>query len=88
MGFSRDDPGRLYRALRALENDGLVRSIWEKSSSGPDRRMYELTREGVECLHESVAALKVTYEIVGVFLGRYAEFVAPRSAKRSRAARG
>jgi PadR family transcriptional regulator PadR len=88
MGFSRDDPGRLYRALRALENDGLVRSIWEKSSSGPDRRMYELTREGTECLHESVASLQVTYEIVGVFLSRYADFVAPRSAKRSRVTRG
>jgi PadR family transcriptional regulator PadR len=88
MGFSRDDPGRLYRALRALENDGLVRSIWEKSSSGPDRRMYELTREGTECLRESVASLQVTHEIVGVFLSRYAEFTAARTGKKSRAARG
>jgi poly-beta-hydroxybutyrate-responsive repressor len=87
MGFNRDDPGRLYRALRALETDGLVRSIWEKSTSGPDRRMYELTREGMECLHESVESLKVTYEILGVFLARYTEFVALKPRKKSRAPR-
>ena len=76
LGFNRDDPGRLYRALRTLETDELVRSIWEQSSSGPDRRMYELTREGMETLHESVTALKLTHELLGVFLSRYGEFVA------------
>jgi PadR family transcriptional regulator, regulatory protein PadR len=87
MGFNRDDPGRLYRALRSLETDGLVRSVWEKSTSGPDRRMYELTREGMECLHESVTSLKATYEILGVFLSRYTEFVALKPAKKARAPR-
>jgi len=82
LGFNRDDPGRLYRALRALETDELVRSIWETSSSGPDRRMYELTREGMEALHESVTALKVTHELLGVFVSRYAEFVAVKPAAR------
>jgi PadR family transcriptional regulator, regulatory protein PadR len=87
LGFNRDDPGRLYRALRSLETDGLVRSVWEKSTSGPDRRMYELTREGMECLHESVSSLKETHEILGMFLSRYTEFVALRPAKKSRAPR-
>ena len=87
LGFNRDDPGRLYRALRALETDELVRSVWEKSTSGPDRRMYELTRQGMELLHESVTALKATHDILGMFLSRYTEFVALRPAKKSRAAR-
>jgi poly-beta-hydroxybutyrate-responsive repressor len=87
LGFNRDDPGRLYRALRSLENDGLVRSVWEKSSSGPDRRMYELTREGIETLHESVAALKLTNELVAVFLNRYSDFVAAKPGRKARAAR-
>ena len=38
--------------------------------------MYELTREGMEVLHESAKALKATDEILGVFLSRYSEFVA------------
>lgn len=87
LGFNRDDPGRLYRALRALETDGLVRSVWEKSTSGPDRRMYELTREGMELLHESVTSLKATYDILGMFLSRYSEFVALRPGKKSPAPR-
>ena len=87
LGFNRDDPGRLYRALRALETDGLVRSVWEKSTSGPDRRMYELTREGMETLHESVEALKLTNELLGVFLSRYSEFVALKPPRKSRATR-
>lgn len=85
LGFSRDDPGRLYRALRALETDGLVRSVWEKSSSGPDRRMYELTRQGMEVLHESAQALMATDKILDVFLSRYSEFVALDPGRRSRA---
>ena len=82
LGFGRDDPGRLYRALRTLESDGLVRSIWEKSSSGPDRRMYELTRAGMETLHSSAKDLMVTGDILSVFLSRYSEFVALDSDKR------
>jgi PadR family transcriptional regulator PadR len=88
LGFNRDDPGRLYRALRALETDELVRSVWEKSSSGPDRRMYELTRTGMEALHESATALMATDQILGVFLSRYAEFVALDPPARSRSRRG
>lgn len=76
LGFSRDDPGRLYRALRQLETDSLVRSVWEKSTSGPDRRMYELTRAGMESLHACAKDLMVTGGILSVFLSRYSEFVA------------
>lgn len=88
LGFNRDDPGRLYRALRALETDGLVRSVWEKSSCGPDRRMYELTSEGMTTLHSSVTALKSTNELLEVFLGRYMGFAAAQPGRKSRVAPG
>lgn len=87
LGFNRDDPGRLYRALRSLENDGLVRSVWEKSSSGPDRRTYELTRAGTEHLHDAADALSTTNAILGVFLTRYSEFVAHEPSRRLRSRR-
>ena len=76
LGFDRDDPGRLYRALRALEQEGMVRSAWEPSGAGPDRRTYELTRRGMEELHDGAAALAATRELLDVFLSRYGEFVA------------
>ncbi|HUR84949.1 MAG TPA: helix-turn-helix transcriptional regulator [Solirubrobacteraceae bacterium] len=84
LGFGRDDPGRLYRALRALENDGLVRSDWEKSTTGPDRRTYELTRRGIETLHTSAKDLLITGEILQVFLTRYDEYNATEIPKRPR----
>lgn len=84
LGFNRDDPGRLYRALRTLESDGLVRSVWEKSTTGPDRRMYELTRAGMEELHLAARALMSTDEVLDVFLSRYSEFVALDRGKRAR----
>lgn len=83
LGFDRDDPGRLYRALRGLESEGLVRSAWQPSSGGPARRMYEITRAGMEELHASAAALEATERILDVFLSRYGEFVALRSPVES-----
>ena len=88
FGFVESDPGGLYRALRKLEDEGLVRSAWEESSTGPDRRRYELTRTGMEELHEQAGALASTAETLESFLSRYEEFVAlgrrrgPASARR------
>ena len=70
LGFSRNDPGRLYRALRGLESSGLVRSSWETSGAGPDRRMYELTPAGEERLRDAAAELRAMHDIVDTFLGR------------------
>ncbi len=70
LGFNRDDPGRLYRALRALEGAKLVRSAWHSSSGGPDRRTYELTRAGEERLVEAAEELKAMYTILDTFLCR------------------
>jgi PadR family transcriptional regulator, regulatory protein PadR len=75
LGFPGDDPGGLYRTLRALEDDGRVRSAWHASNAGPDRRIYELTRAGMEELHRRAKELARTRETLGVFLSRYGEFV-------------
>lgn len=78
FGFGRSDPGGLYRSLRALEGEGLVDSGWERSATGPPRRIYALTRLGMEELHELATGLAATHEILAGFLGRYEEFVALR----------
>src|SRR5215213_6328777 len=70
LGFNRDDPGRLYRALRALEHEGLVSSSWQRSDAGPDRRIYELARAGVEELHVAAKSLAHTRDTLEVFLSR------------------
>ena len=85
LGFERaDDPGRLYRALRGLEADGLVRSAWERSPEGPDRRVYDLTRAGMEELHNAAKRIAATEKTLETFLARYSEFVAlERPSSRS-----
>lgn len=84
FGFTRSDPGGLYRALRSLEDEGLVHSAWEPSPQGPDRRIYEITRAGAERLHDAAGGLRETAEILERFVSRYEEFV---SLPRDRAAR-
>src|SRR5436190_1267350 len=40
MHDGQGDPGSVYRALRGLERQGLVRSEWSPSDAGPARRTY------------------------------------------------
>lgn len=83
FGFDRSDPGGLYRALRLLEAAGFVRSAWEASSEGPDRRIYEVTRAGTEELHRQATALVDAKDILGLFISRYEEFVSLRKGSRA-----
>lgn len=87
LGFDRSDPGGLYRALRRLEKEGLVRSAWEPSASGPQRRIYEITRAGSEELHRRALALAASADAVQAFLSRYEEFVALRRGAAATARR-
>jgi poly-beta-hydroxybutyrate-responsive repressor len=70
FGFERD-PGGLYRALRSMESEGLVRSEWQMSAAGPGRRRYELTNTGQERLQSSAWALLETRQVVESYLERF-----------------
>jgi|SRR5215471_2725201 len=79
FGFERD-PGGLYRALRAMESDGLVRSEWQLSAIGPGRRCYELTGRGQERLHAWAEGLLETRQVVEAYLERFHAVEASRGA--------
>ena len=70
-GETRVDMGNLYRVLRALEEDGLVRSEWEADAPGPARRIYELTADGRRLLDEWASALRLSRERIDAFLDRF-----------------
>jgi PadR family transcriptional regulator len=70
-GEARVDMGNLYRVLRALEEDGLVRSEWHADAPGPAKRTYELTPEGRRLLDEWANALRRSRERIDSFLERY-----------------
>jgi PadR family transcriptional regulator PadR len=44
------DTAIVYRALNAMENEGLTCSRWQRSTEGPRRRCYALTALGREAL--------------------------------------
>jgi PadR family transcriptional regulator, regulatory protein PadR len=46
FGFEAMNTGTLYRTLRRMEKDGVLKSSWETSGDGPARRMYTITGSG------------------------------------------
>ena len=45
-GYFRFKEGTLYPALHRLERDALIKSDWQPSPSGQDRRYYHVTARG------------------------------------------
>jgi poly-beta-hydroxybutyrate-responsive repressor len=67
------DMGNLYRLLRSLEEEELVRSEWDADAPGPARRRYWLTSGGERLLAEWAAALARARDRIDGFLQRYEE---------------
>lgn len=43
--------GTIYPLLRSLQSKKLLDSFWSNSPSGPQRKYYEITKEGEEALN-------------------------------------
>ena len=72
FGMGDMDVSLIYRALHALEADGLVSSNWdEKESQGPPRRVYSLTETGHLQLGQHLDELKTTRERINQILDTY-----------------
>ena len=48
--------GTLYPLLTRLKNDNLLAYRWEESTSGPPRKYYRLTEQGMEVMNELLKA--------------------------------
>lgn len=64
-------PGMIYRHLRELEDNGLVLSEWETEGSGPAKRVYQLTAEGLEVLEFWIGYMKDQTERLMKFVEMY-----------------
>jgi poly-beta-hydroxybutyrate-responsive repressor len=71
LADERIDMGNLYRVLRRLEEDGLVRSEWDADAPGPAKRIYELTDEGRALLDAWAEAIRAGQDTLAAFLSRY-----------------
>ncbi len=73
LGGERVDTGNLYRALRALEEDGLVVSEWSADLPGPTKRTYALTDDGRALLASWLEAVRELRDGLTQFLDRASE---------------
>jgi PadR family transcriptional regulator, regulatory protein PadR len=62
------DAGTLYRTLRRLEQDGILKSEWSTEGSGPAKRIYTVTAEGYEFLRSWYASVEAIRGNLDVFL--------------------
>ncbi|MGH3343360.1 MAG: helix-turn-helix transcriptional regulator [Carbonactinosporaceae bacterium] len=71
FGVADGDPGSVYRCLRSLERAGFVRSAWSPSDTGPARRTYHTTTEGLQELQRWRGLLRETRNSLDYYLFRY-----------------
>ena len=72
FGLGEMDPSLVYRTLRVMETEGLIRSEWQAAEvSGPARRVYGLTPEGDRYLADWVNDLRGTDSFLHHFFGVY-----------------
>ncbi len=55
----------IYMALRRMERHGLLVSHWDMEDSGPAKRVYRITEDGIDYLNESIGELKRMEKIIG-----------------------
>jgi DNA-binding PadR family transcriptional regulator len=56
-GRHKLETGSIYTILRRMERRGLLESEWERIEVGPDRRVYKVTKTGVEVLKSGLESI-------------------------------
>ncbi len=65
------DPAALYRVLRQLDDEGLLRSRWVDSAAGPRRRQYRVTAKGRRTLGDFTGLVTAVRDGHRAFLEEY-----------------
>jgi PadR family transcriptional regulator PadR len=73
FGFDPDqlDSSILYRALREMEDDHLLRSEWDEDSQGPARRVYRISEAGEAFLTDWINDLRTTRAEIDALIQAY-----------------
>lgn len=81
-GFSAIDQGNLYRMLRQLEKQDMVKSKWDTSEAGPAKRIYSLTEAGEKYLNTCVNSFEQYQSLLNSFFNMYTNmFILPSNGK-------
>ncbi|OXM15661.1 PadR family transcriptional regulator [Paenibacillus herberti] len=61
--------GTLYPALKRMEANNYIEGYWDTRPSGPRRRYYRITEQGLKKLQENKQAWVGNLRIINLFLG-------------------
>ncbi len=67
-GEKADNTG-IYRTLNKLEEKGMIRFEWELENTGPARKVYHITDEGLACLSHWIDTLESYRKTIEVMTG-------------------
>jgi poly-beta-hydroxybutyrate-responsive repressor len=84
FGFSSVDQGNVYRTLRQLEKDDLIKSEWDTTTAGPAKRIYSITEAGEAYLKTCSDALEQYQSIINRFFTMYMDMFLPMSSLMQR----
>ena len=76
LGLDGMDSGAVYRALRTLNQEGLLESWWEESGPGPVRRRYRVSDSGAATLESWAGAVGDSASTLNSFLTRHRQLQA------------
>ncbi|MDR1087786.1 MAG: helix-turn-helix transcriptional regulator [Coriobacteriales bacterium] len=65
FGGSKPDPTGIYRTLKAMEDQGLLSSVWDTPKSGPAKRAFSLTDAGIQTLRRWIDSLACYQATIG-----------------------
>ena len=82
FGFTSIDQGNVYRTLRQLEKDDLVKSEWDTTTGGPAKRIYSITEAGEAYLRTCTDALEQYQSVINRFFSIYMDMFLPKSTKQ------
>ena len=71
FGLAAMNPGTFYHTLRQMEKEGMVRSSWDTSETGPARRMYSITEAGETYLKYWADSLNQYQRLMDTFFRLY-----------------
>ena len=81
FGYQLEDPGAVYRALRWLQEAGLLQADWE-TGTGAARRVYTVTPEGGRLAERCASSLQAKTEALQEHLARVLPDPSSQSAGR------
>lgn len=79
FGFTSIDQGNVYRTLRQLEKDELIKSEWDTTTGGPAKRIYSITEAGEAYLRTCSEALEQYQSIINRFFNIYMDMFLPKT---------